>query len=30
MSEDLKLPDLKSRVEPIVNNYYGRLYPKNR
>jgi tetratricopeptide (TPR) repeat protein len=30
MSEDLKLPVLKASVEPMINNYYGRLYPQNK
>jgi tetratricopeptide (TPR) repeat protein len=30
MSDDLKLPALKATVEPIINNYYGKLYPQNR
>ena len=30
MSDDLKLPEVKSKVEPILNNYYGRLYPQKR
>ena len=30
MSDDLKLPDVKSKVEPILNDYYGRLNPQKR
>ncbi|MCX6333070.1 MAG: DUF2723 domain-containing protein [Bacteroidia bacterium] len=30
LSEDLKLPVVKSAVEPVINEYYGRLYPKKR
>jgi hypothetical protein len=30
MSDDLKLPALKATVEPIINKYYGKLYPQKR
>ena len=30
MSDDLKLPALKATVEPILNKYYGMLYPQKR
>jgi len=30
LAEDLKLPEVKSKVEPVVNEYYAKFYPKNR
>jgi hypothetical protein len=30
MSDDLKLPGIKSKVEPILNDYYRRLFPQER
>jgi len=30
LSEELDLPALKAEVEPLINSYYGRLYPQNR
>ena len=30
MTDDLNLPEVKSKVEPILNDYYGRLYPQKR
>ncbi len=30
MSEDLRLEGLRAKTEPLINKYYGILYPQNR
>jgi hypothetical protein len=30
LSDELNMPALKAEVEPLINSYYGRLYPQNR